>query len=89
MKSMQDMHDKMMAAKTPDERQPLMNEHMKTMQEGMSMMGQMSGGKGAPGPCGGMAMDADQDVMSKRMDMMEMMMQMMMDREATRASPVK
>ena len=75
MKSMQEMHDKMMAAKTPEERQTLMTEHMKTMQAGMSMMGEMRGAKGAMGP----------DAMSKRMDMMEMMMQMMMDRDAPAA----
>ncbi|MBB5428713.1 hypothetical protein HDG40_006908 [Paraburkholderia sp. JPY158] len=79
LKSMQEMHDKMMAAKTPEERQALMTEHMKTMQEGMSMMGQMHGRKGTMGP----------DAMSKRMDMMEMMMQMMMDREVARSSPAK
>ena len=41
MKSMQEMHEKMMAAKTPEERQALMTEHMKSMQGGMAMMGQM------------------------------------------------
>ena len=45
MKSMQEMHDKMMAAKTPEERAKLMNEHMKLMQDGMAMMGQMRSGK--------------------------------------------
>ncbi|VVE02940.1 hypothetical protein PHO31112_02231 [Pandoraea horticolens] len=86
MKSMQEMHDKMMAARTPEERQALMNEHMKTMQEGMSMMGQMHGGKGTMGPGGGMGTGTGPDAMNKRMDMMEMMMQMMMDREVTRSS---
>lgn len=87
MKSMQEMHDKMMAAKTPEERQALMNEHMKTMQEGMHLMGQMHGGKGTMGSGGGMGMGPE--TMSKRMDMMEMMMQMMIDRETTRSSPAK
>ncbi|MEJ8813035.1 hypothetical protein WKW77_18260 [Variovorax ureilyticus] len=87
MKSMQEMHDKMSTAKTPEERQALMNEHMKTMQAGMSMMGQMHGGRGAMGPAGGMGMG--HDLMSKRMDMMEIMMQMMVDREAARPSPAK
>lgn len=75
MKSMREMHDKMMAAKTPEERQALMADHMKAMQDGMAMMmmGQMKGQGGA-----------SPDAMSKRMDMMEMMMQMMMDREAAR-----
>jgi hypothetical protein len=74
------MHEKMMAAKTPEERQALMAEHMKVMRDGMGMMGQMKapGGKGANSP-------ASPEMMGKRMDMMEMMMQMMMDREAARA----
>ncbi|MEO6743513.1 MAG: hypothetical protein ABIN08_03410 [Caldimonas sp.] len=82
MKAMRDMHDKMMAAKTAEERQALMAEHMKTMHDGMAMMGQMKGamgGKGSPGMDGGMA--TSPEVMGKRMDMMETMMQMMMDRE--------
>ena len=44
MKSMQEMHDKMMAAKTPEERSALMAEQMKTMQNGMTMMNGMSAG---------------------------------------------
>jgi hypothetical protein len=36
MKDMQAMRDKMMNAKTPAERQALMNEHMKTMHQGMN-----------------------------------------------------
>ncbi|WP_058087343.1 hypothetical protein [uncultured Acidovorax sp.] len=74
MKSMQAMHEKMMAAPTPEARQALMAEHMKTMQEGMTMMKQM-GGKGMKGD-----MASRQQMMEKRMDMMESMMQMMMDR---------
>ena len=80
MKSMQEMHDKMMAAKTPEERARLMQEHMKLMQDGMGMMGRMRGGKGGMGMGGGMAMGPE--MLGKRMDMMELMMQMMMDREA-------
>ena len=75
MKSMQEMHDKMMAAKTPEERTKLMQEHMKLMHEGMTMMGQMRGGKGSRdgrGMSGGMPMG--HEMMVKRMDMMEMMM---------------
>ena len=86
MKSMQEMHDKMMAAETPEERQALMAEHMKVMQEGMAMMGPMKGGKPAAGMDG---MQGGHDMMSKRMDMMEMMMQMMMDREAAHSTPTK
>lgn len=76
MKSMRKMHDKMMGAATPAERQALMAEHMKVMQDGMAMMGQMKNG------AAGMPMTPE--MMGKRMDMMEMMMQMMMDREAAR-----
>lgn len=79
MKSMQEMHDKLRAAKTPEERAALMNEHMKLMHDGMAMMGRMRGGKGGMG-MGGMPMSPE--AMGRRMDMMEMMMQMMVDREA-------
>ena len=77
MKAMQEMHDKMMAAKTPEERNAMMAEHMKTMQDGMAMMNGMS-----PGGMAGMQGDAAtrNQMMEKRMEMMESMMQMMMDR---------
>jgi len=87
MKAMQAMHDKMAAARTPEERQALMAEHMKLMQEGMAMMGGMGpgmgmgtmpGGKSKPG--GAMSPQMRQQMMEKRMDMMQSMMQMMMDR---------
>ena len=83
MKTMQGMHDKMMAAKTPDERSKLMAEHMKTMQDGMKMMDGMSGAgmgdmKGMQGMTGDMA--ARHQMMEKRMEMMQTMMKMMMDR---------
>ncbi|MBX9715064.1 MAG: hypothetical protein K2X42_00585 [Burkholderiaceae bacterium] len=74
MKAMQAMHDKMAGATTPTEREALMAEHMKLMQEGMSMMGGMAPGK-APANAA-----ARQQMMEKRMDMMQSMMQMMMDR---------
>lgn len=87
IKVMQNLHQKMAAAKTPEERAALMKDHMKAMQDGMAMMGQMSGGMGMQGGGkssmgGGMPMD--QDMTKRRMDMMEVMMQMMMDREAAR-----
>jgi hypothetical protein len=81
MKAMRDMHDKLMAAKTPEERHALMAEQMKLMQNGMTMMGGMGGmGHGAMmgGKPGDMA--ARQSMMEQRMDMMQSMMQMMMDR---------
>lgn len=82
MKMMQEMHQKMTAAKTPEERATLMKEHMKTMREGMAMMGKMRGGMVMGGKtASGDPMSMDHDAMKRRMDMMEMMMQMMMDRD--------
>lgn len=88
MKSMQAMHEKMMAAKTPEERQALMDEHMKLMQDGMGMMQQMGAGmqgmQGMGGMQGGKGMSSNMaerhQMMEKRMEMMQSMMQMMMDR---------
>lgn len=45
---MQAMHEKMMNAKTPEERQALMNEHMKTMHQGMDPATCMEGMQGMP-----------------------------------------
>ena len=42
MKTMRAMHDRMMAANTPEERHALMPEHMKAMQGGMTMMAGMT-----------------------------------------------
>jgi hypothetical protein len=86
MKAMREMHEKIVNAKTPEERSALMAEQMKTMQDGMAMMnkmggsgmggmGGMQGGKPTPGD-----MNERQQMMEKRMDMMQSMMQMMMDR---------
>ena len=85
MKAMRQMHDKMAAAKTPEERNALMADHMKTMQDGMKMMNGM-----APGGMGGMTgeMGARHQSMEKRMEMMQSMMQMMMDRMPA-AAPAK
>ena len=77
MKAMREMHDKAMAAKTTEERQALMAEQMKLMQNGMNMVGGM-GGMGPGAKPGDMA--ARQGMMEQRMDMMQSMMQMMMDR---------
>jgi hypothetical protein len=85
MKRMQIMHEKVMSATTPEERQKLMDEQRKEMQSSMAMMNQaMSGGAmmggGMTGPKGKPADTASQmQVMQKRMDMMQMMMQTMMD----------
>jgi len=77
IKVMQQMHDKMTAAKTPEERNALMAEQMKLMQGGMTMMGGMGAGATAGKPAD---LAARQGMMEQRMDMMQSMMQMMMDR---------
>ena len=89
MKRMHEMHEKMMQAKTPEERSALMSEHMTLMQDGMAMMGcpgsggmKGHGGKHGKGPRAG-DMAAHHDMMEKRMDMMQSMMQMMLDRMST------
>ena len=83
IKSMQAMHEKMMAAKTPEERNALMAEHMKSMQDGMKMMeGMAKPGMAGMKGMGGMSaeMSAHHAMMEKRMMMMQTMMKMMMDR---------
>ena len=82
MKAMSAMHEKMMSAKTPEEKKALMAEHMKSMQDGMAMMSTMGGAgmadmkssKPMPGNMG-----EHHQMMEKRMEMMTVMMQMMMD----------
>ena len=86
MKAMREMHEKIVNAKTPEERNALMAEQMKTMQDGMAMMNKMgSSGMGGMGGVQGSKptpgdMNDRQQMMEKRMDMMQSMMQMMMDR---------
>ena len=81
MKMMRETHDKMMQAKSPEERNALMASHMKQMQDGMAMMGGMGSG-GMAGMQGKSPMAGDvatrQQMMEKRMEMMQSMMQMMM-----------
>lgn len=92
MQAMKAMHEKMMNAKTPEERSALMAEHMQTMRDGMGMMqkmGQSSGMGGMGALKGGKAMACDMHeshrMMGMRMEMMESMMQMMMDRMQSHA----
>jgi hypothetical protein len=87
MKTMGEMHGKMMNAKTADERQALMAEHMKAMQGGMAAMKGMPGmggmaGTGAMGDAKGMPADMAQrhGMMAQHMEMMQMMMDMMAQR---------
>ena len=93
MKSMQAMRDKMMNARTPAERQALMDEHMKAMHEGMAMMKGMKGMGNMQGMSGMKDMPMMKDMakhhqmMEKRMEMMQTMMEMMMQRMPGAAMP--
>ncbi len=78
MKAMRTMHEKMVSAKTPEERQALMDEHMKAMRGSMSMMCEMGGS------AQGSNMSGSPEMMKRCMEMKDMTMQMMMDREAVR-----
>ncbi len=94
MKMMQEMQQKMSGARTAEERTAMMQEHMKAMQGGMGMMGQMKPGMAMPEtgkpP---MAMGMHRGMTACRMDMMDMkmtmMMQMMMDRDTMKPAPTK
>ncbi len=99
MKAMHDLHEKLQKA-SPDERQALMPEHQALMQEGMKMMGMASAGMQGMGMMNNMQPQASKDpsaapteghhtMMLKRMDMMQSMMQMMMDRMPPLTTTVK
>ncbi len=88
MQSMRELHDKMLAARTPEERSKLMAEQMKLMQGGMDMMGGMGPGMGMgmgggpgmqPGAAAGRqsAMPKGAPDAGTRMQMMEKRMEMM------------
>jgi hypothetical protein len=78
-KTMQALHDGMLRATTPEERQKVMDEQRKEMQAGMAMMHpMMQGGATMGGMGGGMTgqkgkpadANAQMQMMPKRMDMM-------------------
>jgi hypothetical protein len=94
MKKMQALHDRMMSAATPEERQKAMEEQRKEMQSGMAMMNQMMPGGAMRGEMGRRMMgpqgepadaNAKMQMMQKRMDMMQMMMQTLMDQQGMMA----
>ena len=93
MQRMQNLHDRMVNAASPEERQNAMQEARKEVQDSMAMMKPMMQGgammgdgmmaqkrKPAPG-------NAQTQMLEKRVDMMQMMMQMMMDQQAMTAPP--
>ncbi|MFM0572621.1 hypothetical protein PQQ88_30400 [Paraburkholderia caledonica] len=77
MRNMQAIHEKMMAAKTPQEHAALMDGQMKAMQDGMAMMDKMK-----QDSSGHTMSPRTHEMMEKRLDMMQMMMRSMMDRQA-------
>jgi hypothetical protein len=95
MKRMQELHVKLTDAKTPEERQKLMDEQRLEMHQGMAMMqampheGSTMSGAGA-GMKGHPAKPVDQKVqmqmMERRMDMMQSMMQTMLDQQSAPVS---
>lgn len=95
MKKMQALHDKLSSATTPEARQKIMVEQRQEMHQGMSLMKpMMQGGAGMGGMGRGMMAQKGQtgdanmqmQVMQKRMDMMQMMMQTMMDHQGMMAA---
>ena len=86
MKPMREMRDKMAKAGTPEERQALMADHMKAMHDGMQMM-KGTGGMGGMGMADAKGMHAEMarrhQMMEGRMDMMQTMLEMMMQRMPT------
>lgn len=87
MMAMKAMHQKMMNAGTPAERQALMAEHMRSMQGGMAMMHEMHARTGmtgmtsmSDGPSMQAHMARREQVMAEHTAMMSMMMDMMAQR---------
>lgn len=84
MKAMQALRERMVQARTPEERRALMDEHMKLMHEGMAMMG---GGMARQGGMGGMmggrmgapnaSPEACRQMMESHMETTRSMMRMM------------
>jgi hypothetical protein len=94
MQMMKTLHEKMASATTPEARQILMDKQREEMQGCMAMMTEMHKGDRKLGAMGGGMMaqkdmpadaTAQMQMMQKRMDMMEMMMQTMMDRSGMMA----
>ena len=84
MKLMQAQMDKIQKATDPKEREKLLKEHMQTMQENMKAMRNMGGPMMMGDKKGGMK-EVDKtkrdDMADKRMDMMQMMMEQMLQRD--------
>ncbi len=95
MQLMKALHEKTMSATTPEARKILMDRQREEMQSTMAMMNQMQGGAMMGGMGGGMMTQkgkpvdpkSQMQVMEKRMGVMEMMMQTMLDQQGMMAGP--
>ena len=90
MKQMQQQMDRIRQTQDPTERQQLLQEHMRTMSESMGMMRGMGGGimMGMMGDqhmdgrgMSGMDPKQGQEMMERRIDIMQMMMEQMMQHQ--------
>ena len=90
MQTMREQMARIHATTDPKERQHLMQEHMRTMHEGMTIMGRMMQGPVTQEPvrqcsqgdteCRMDQMQMQQQMMGQRMGMMQQMMEQMMER---------
>ena len=91
MKRMRALHDRMIGAASPAERQRLMEEQHKAIREGIStisqMMAGMSGTDALAEKAGTLDPNGPIQVMQKGIEMMALMTQMMMDQLGLRAQP--
>jgi len=93
MKTMQAQMERLHKTTDPAERRKLIQEHMQSMRDGMTMMrgmggpmmGMMGGGKGR-GMMGGDPKQRE-EMMERRMDMMHMMMEQMMQHQQVSQPP--
>lgn len=82
MRQMQEMHSRMMAATTPEQRQALRAEHQRAMHGGMAAMQEQMGAMQRSGQC-------SPEMMQRQRNMMQMMMQMMEETPADGKAPKK
>lgn len=78
LEDMRAMRDKMSSARTSEERQGLMDEHMKALRGGMDSMRMMDGMQNKAGPS--MDLSQRQQRMEEHLEMMHTMMEMMLQR---------
>lgn len=81
MRSMRELHARMSAAKSPEERADLMRERVRLMHRCMVMMGDMHRGGGAVG-LGRPGMSMSPEAVKQHMEMLELMMQVLKDHQS-------